>query len=61
MSDCTLQDLLNKHNLKINEIILNLDNQKKLIEWLKEEGIKEEVIKQIQDYFLVNKIDGGIF
>lgn len=61
MSDYTLQDLMNKHHLKINEIILNLDNQEKVIEWLKEEGIKEEVIKQIQDYFLVNKIDGGIF
>ena len=62
MIDYTLQDLLNKHHNKINELIENVKQQNKLIEGLKVEGIKEEVISELINY-LNNKfkIDGGIF
>lgn len=63
MKEQSLQDLLNKHHKKINECIDKLINQDELIDYLKNEGIKKEVIEQIQLYILNNdfKMDGGLF
>lgn len=63
MIDYSLQDLLNKHNIKINEIIENLLNQNDVINYLKNEGIKKEVIEEVKNYFNNSnyKLDGGIF
>lgn len=63
MKEFSLQDLLNKHNIKINEIIDKLINQDELIKYLSSEGIKKEVLEEVNNYFNNKnfKIDGGIF
>ena len=59
----SLQDLLNNHHKKINECVENLISQNELINYLKNEGIKKEVIEQVQLYILNNNfnMDGGLF
>lgn len=63
MVDYSLQDLLNSHHKKINELINSDSKQEELITYLKDNGIKEEVIKQLQIYINNNNfnMDGGTF
>lgn len=61
--DYSLQELLKEFNERINNCIDNVNESEKFINELKEYGIKEEVIKQLESVLNNSnfKIDGGIF
>lgn len=63
MEDYSLQDLLIDYNNKINEIINKLSSQDEFIKYLENEGIKNEVIEEVKNYFNNSnyKLDGGLF